>query len=98
MNLLNCFEAYNIESIHVKYTPDGGISWLPIVNGDRLTDDTYDNTADAMCEWLDDQDIEGVEFLAGVITPDYDCDLVRCEGTVTRRLNTADCMHRLVTA
>ena len=106
MNLLNCFEAYNIESISIKYNPSGfGISWLPVVKGEVLNDDAWENTNDAICEFIGEYqdgcyhadnpnqyvpgELAHTEFMCGVLTPDEDCSLVRFEGSQSRKLNLA---------
>ena len=98
MNLLNCFEAYNIESIHIKYNPSGfGLSWLPVLTSELLNDDAWENTNDAICDFIGQHDLsEGTEFLAGVITPDYDENLVALSASQTRSLVIHDKMPRLV--
>lgn len=92
MNLLTCFEAYEIDSIHLKYSKDNGVSWLPIVTSSLLNDEAWEHTNDAICDFLQTQDLESTSFLVGILTPDYDCDLIRMEGEQTRSLNIAECM------
>lgn len=88
MNLLTCFEAYEIDSIHLKYQPEGsGMSWLPIVTSSLLNDEAWEHTNDAICDFLLEQDLEGTDFLVGILTPDYERECVLLEGEQTRSIN-----------
>ena len=87
MNLLTCFEAYEIDSIHLKYSKDNGVSWLPIVSSSLLNDEAWEHTNDAVCDFLKTQELEGTDFLVGILTPDYERECVLLEGEQTRSIN-----------
>lgn len=70
MNICECFEAYDIQSIHIKSCPsDYGLSWIPVTNTDINEEDWLDIN-DAINELLDDHSFTDgpYDFMAGTLT------------------------------
>ena len=88
MNLRECFDTYELFSIHIKSNPSGnGVSWVPVSERQVINDiDAYDNIYEGILELFDDASFtEGdYDFMAGVLT--LEGDTLVFNGSQTREV------------
>ena len=85
MNLRECFDTYEIHSIHIKSNPTGdGLSWVPVWEHKAIYDVGWENIYEGLLELFSDDAFDGnnYDFMSGVLTIEGDTLVFR--GSQTR--------------